>query len=139
MQVLGHSLVRSLVRSHRSLVCLFRTARFARALRCAHSFTRLFAHFAYSLARGKEVLLYEMKASRRLYTFSTQCGLTLEGVELASDSGVEREVSHQVHVFFHVIQSHVFVHAPGHQVHRVEAKHLPADEQREEQQEVGRG
>ena len=35
---LGHSLVRSLVRSHRSLVCLLRTARFARALRCAHSF-----------------------------------------------------------------------------------------------------
>ena len=37
---LGHSLVRSLVRSHRSLVRLLRTARFARALRCAHSFAR---------------------------------------------------------------------------------------------------
>ena len=35
--VLGHSLVRSLVRSHRSLVRLLRTAR---ALRCAHSFAR---------------------------------------------------------------------------------------------------
>ena len=35
--VMGHSLVRSLVRSHRSLVRLLRTARFARALRCAHS------------------------------------------------------------------------------------------------------
>ena len=36
---LGHSL-RSLVRSHRSLIRLLRTARFARALRCAHSFAR---------------------------------------------------------------------------------------------------
>ena len=35
---LGHSLVRSLVRSHRSLIRLLRTARFTRALRCAHSF-----------------------------------------------------------------------------------------------------
>ena len=39
-EVLGHSLVRSLVRSHRSIVRLLRTARFARALRCAHSFAR---------------------------------------------------------------------------------------------------
>ena len=39
-EVLGHSLVRSLVRSHRSLPRLLRTARFARALRCAHSFAR---------------------------------------------------------------------------------------------------
>ena len=38
--VLGHSLVRSLVRSHRSLVRLLRTVRFARALRCAHSLAR---------------------------------------------------------------------------------------------------
>ena len=34
--VLGHLLVRLLIRPHRSLVCLLRTARFARALRCAH-------------------------------------------------------------------------------------------------------
>ena len=43
MSVLGHSLVCSLVRSHRShrsLIRLLRTARFARALRCAHSFAR---------------------------------------------------------------------------------------------------
>ena len=39
-EVLGHSLVRSLVRSHRSLVRLLRTASFARALHCAHSFAR---------------------------------------------------------------------------------------------------
>ena len=41
--------VRSLVRSHRSLVRLLQTARFACALRCAH----WFAHFAHSLAHGK--------------------------------------------------------------------------------------
>ena len=39
--VLGHSLVRLLVRLHRSLVALFRTTRFARVLHCAHLFTRL--------------------------------------------------------------------------------------------------
>ena len=38
--VLGYSLVRSLVRSHRSLVSLLQTARFARVLRCPHSFAR---------------------------------------------------------------------------------------------------
>ena len=38
--VLGHSLVRSLVRSHRSLVRLLRSTRFARPLRCAHSLAR---------------------------------------------------------------------------------------------------
>ena len=37
-RVLGHSLVRLLVRSHRLLIRLLRNARFARALRCAHSF-----------------------------------------------------------------------------------------------------
>ena len=48
-RVLGHSLVRSLVRSHHSLNRLHRTARFARVLRCAHSFARWLAH---SLAPG---------------------------------------------------------------------------------------
>ena len=38
--VLGHSLLCSIVCSHRSLIRLLRTARFARALRCAHSFAR---------------------------------------------------------------------------------------------------
>ena len=38
--VLGHLLLRSLVRTHRSLIRLLRTARFARALRCAHSLAR---------------------------------------------------------------------------------------------------
>ena len=42
--VLGHSLVRSLVCSHHSLIRLLRTARFARALRCAHSFARSLTH-----------------------------------------------------------------------------------------------
>ena len=39
-KVLGHSLVRSLVCSHCSLVHLRRTTRFARALRCTHSLAR---------------------------------------------------------------------------------------------------
>ena len=37
---LHHLLVRSLIRSHRSLIFLLRTARFAHALRCAHLFVR---------------------------------------------------------------------------------------------------
>ena len=44
---LGHLLVRSLVRSHLSLIRLLRTTRFARTLCFAHSFT----HFAQGLAR----------------------------------------------------------------------------------------
>ena len=40
-QVLGHSLIRLFVRYHLSLAPLLRPARFARALRCAHSFARL--------------------------------------------------------------------------------------------------
>ena len=38
--IMGHSLIRSLIRSHRSLVRLLRIARFARALRCALWFHR---------------------------------------------------------------------------------------------------
>ena len=39
-RVLGHSLVRSLVRSHCPLICSLCTAHFARTLRCAHLFVR---------------------------------------------------------------------------------------------------
>ena len=39
-RVLAHSLLHSLARSHRSLIRLLRTACFARALCCAHSFAR---------------------------------------------------------------------------------------------------
>ena len=41
--VLGHSLVHSLIRLHRSFVCLFRATCFARAICCAHSFAHSFA------------------------------------------------------------------------------------------------
>ena len=41
-RLLGHSLPRSHVRSHCSLINLLRTARFARLLPSAHSFARLF-------------------------------------------------------------------------------------------------
>ena len=50
-RVLGHSLLCSLIRPHRSLIRLLRTAR---ALRCAHSFSRSLTH---SGARGKEVFV----------------------------------------------------------------------------------
>ena len=43
-KLLGHSLLRSLVRSHHSLIRLLRTARFAHALCCAHLFARLLPH-----------------------------------------------------------------------------------------------
>ena len=50
-EILGHSLVRSLIRSHRSIFRLLRTARFARALRCAHSFARSLTLLTPSLVR----------------------------------------------------------------------------------------
>ena len=53
-EVLGHSLVRLLVRSYRSLVRLLRTARVARALRCAHSFARSLTSLTPSLV-GKRI------------------------------------------------------------------------------------
>ena len=49
MYVLGHSLVRSLVHSHRSLLCLLRPARFARALRCTLLFACLLTSLTPSL------------------------------------------------------------------------------------------
>ena len=49
LSVLGPLLIHSLVPSHRSLICLLRTARFARALRCAHSFARSFTRSLRSL------------------------------------------------------------------------------------------
>ena len=64
--VLGHSLVRSLVHSHR-------TARFTRAFRCAHSFVRSFARpLTRSRVHGKEVFVYELNAS-------TSCSFNGEG------------------------------------------------------------
>ena len=49
-RLLGHSLLRSLVHLHRSLIRLLRTTRFARVLRCAQSFDRSLAHSgAYTL------------------------------------------------------------------------------------------
>ena len=42
-RVMDHSLIRSLIRSHRSLIRLLRTASFARALCRAHSLARLLA------------------------------------------------------------------------------------------------
>ena len=64
-KVLGHSLVRSLVHSHRTLIHFLRTARFARALRGAHSLDRLLTH------------VRELNASIP-YPFKSQCGRPLE-------------------------------------------------------------
>ena len=50
-RVLGHSLLRSLVRSHRSSIHLLLTARFVLPATLIHSFVRSLAHFA---AQGKE-------------------------------------------------------------------------------------
>ena len=64
-RVLGHLLLRSLVRLYRSLIRLLRTAHFARALRCAHSFARSLTD---SGAHGKGIYVCELNASIS-YTF----------------------------------------------------------------------
>ena len=46
--VLGHLPIRSPIHSHRSLVCLLRTARFAQALRTTHSFAHVLTHLLLS-------------------------------------------------------------------------------------------
>ena len=68
-RVLSHSLLRLLVRSHRSLIRLLRSVRFARELRCAHSFPRSLTH---SEAHGKEIYAYELNASIS-YIFNPLC------------------------------------------------------------------
>ena len=62
-KVLGHSLLRSLFGSHRSIIRLLRTARFARALRCAHSFDRSLANSLTPGLMGRRFL----DASTHLY------------------------------------------------------------------------
>ena len=69
-RLLGHLLLRSFVRSHRSLIRLLRTARFARALRRAHSLARSLTH---SRAHGKEVSVYGINASISC-SFNPLCG-----------------------------------------------------------------
>ena len=67
-RVLGHSLIRSLVRSHCSPIRFLGTASFARALRSAYSFVRSLAHsLTRSQARGKEIFFYELNASISYY------------------------------------------------------------------------
>ena len=58
--LLGHSLLRSLVRSHRTLVHLLCTPRYTRALRWAHSFARSLTRWG---AHGKEVYVLDRNAS----------------------------------------------------------------------------
>ena len=54
-EVLGQSLIRLLVSSHRSVVCLLRTTRFACALRCAHSFPRSLTSLTASLVEQRMI------------------------------------------------------------------------------------
>ena len=58
---LGQSLLHSLVRSHRSLIRLIRTACLARALRCAHSFAR--SHFTPKLTGKCNFDVHELGCS----------------------------------------------------------------------------
>ena len=69
--VLGHSLIRLLVRSHCSLIHLLRTTRFACALRCAQSFACLLTLLT-PLLMGKRFFLYEMNGSPA-YSFNPLC------------------------------------------------------------------
>ena len=57
-KALGDLLLRSLLCSQRSLICLLRTVCFARALRCAHSFARLLTH---PLRNSRERVFFSMK------------------------------------------------------------------------------
>ena len=73
--ILGHSHLRLLVHSHRSLIHLLRTARFARALRCAYSFARSLTHFRVQTYRdrGKEVFVFEMNG---IYVFELNASIS---------------------------------------------------------------
>ena len=71
--VLGRSLLHSLVRSHHSLIRLLRTARFARALCCAHSFARSLTHSLTPELMGIGKVVYELM--RRFHSVSTHCAI----------------------------------------------------------------
>ena len=72
-RVLGPSLLCSLARSHRSLIRLLRTARFARALHCALSFARSLTHSLTPELMGKWFM--STKSVRRFHTISTHCAV----------------------------------------------------------------
>ena len=71
-RVLGHPLLRSLARSHHSLIRFLRTARFARALRSAHSFVHSLTNSLRSSWERGSCLWNDL---RRFHTFSTHCGV----------------------------------------------------------------
>ena len=82
--VLGHSLLLSLVRLHRSLIRLLRTSCFARALRCAYLFARSLAH---SEAHEKEAFSYALNA-----VASTKGGLWVSKFTETKDICILRDV-----------------------------------------------
>ena len=61
-EVLGHSLIRSLVCSHRSLFCLLRPAYFAHTLRCIPSFTRSLTSITSSLIQYFRFKTFQTRA-----------------------------------------------------------------------------
>ena len=69
--VLGHSLFRLVVRSHRSLICLLRTAHFACAGRYAHLLARLLTP---SLRSSWERSLFSINWTHRFQTVSANHG-----------------------------------------------------------------
>ena len=76
-KVLGHSLLRSIVGSHRSLIRLLRTARFARALRYAPLRSAMLAHSLTPELMRKRI--WSTERMRRFHTVSTHCANTTEG------------------------------------------------------------
>ena len=73
-RLLGHSLIHSLICSHRWLICLNCTARFTRALHCAH----LLAHsLTCSWAHGNKKHVDELNVSI-WYSFNRQCSVVLD-------------------------------------------------------------
>ena len=72
-RILDHSLIRSLVHSHRTFIHFLRTARFAPALRCAHSFICSLAHSLAPELMEKRFL--SMNKMRRFPAVSTHYGL----------------------------------------------------------------
>ena len=133
-EVLGHSLVRSIVCSHRSLICLLRTTRFARALRCAHSWVSewldgyLFCVLFYSgpqydaeaRARWREMLVWmtntftwsylQSKCDKQIIKRRIKIGRVSENV-IVYPSSWQRYIL-TASLFYSSVQ-HVFLRAPS--------------------------
>ena len=79
---LGHSLLRSLIRSHRSLIRLLRTARFARAFHYAH----LLAHSLTPELMGKWLCLWNERVDFIRFQPTIQCFETRPVIKIDNPS-----------------------------------------------------